>query len=214
MNRFLLVQLKTKFYNITRFAATKALVLDVGVANRSAYEMKRALPLCTYHGLDRAVTFDESERKLIDHFMIADLESDPLRSLPGASYDLIVINHVLEHVANGLEVVGHAIRCLRPAGILYLEVPNIRSVSHVAGRLHYHFHDDPTHKRLYAPEALCNAVMDAGGKVLVCGDANTPMKTLLSIPRAVFGLLRGRAVGHLFVHSRRAITYLVATRPN
>ena len=97
--------------------------------------------------------------------------------------------------------------------MLYLEVPNVRSLSHAADRWHYHFHDDPTHKRLYSQEELCNAVMAAGGKVLECGFANTPLKWLLSLPRAVLGLMLGRSVGHLFVHTRKAITYLVATRP-
>jgi SAM-dependent methyltransferase len=213
MNRFLLKQLKSKFYNISRYAVPNAKVLDVGVANRSAFEMKCVLPSCTYHALDREVTFDDSERGLIDHFITADLEVDPLKSLVGAGYDLVVINHVLEHVGNGLDVVAHAIACLRPGGTLYIEVPNVRSLSHVGDRWHYHFHDDPTHKRLYAPEQLCNAVMDAGGKIIECGHANTPMKTLLSIPRAIFGVLTAARVGHLFVHSRGAITYLVAQRP-
>jgi hypothetical protein len=48
--------------------------------------------------------------------------------------------------------------------------------------------------------------------VLECGFAKTPLKTLLSLPRAAMGLLLGHPVGHLFVHGRNAITYLVATR--
>jgi SAM-dependent methyltransferase len=213
MNRFLLIQLKSKFYNLQRFAPGAKRVLDVGVANRSAFEMKQVLPDCEYHGLDRDAAFDASERALMAQFFTVDLEADPLRSVARERYDLIVINHVLEHVGNGLEVVSHAIACLRPGGVLYLEVPNIRSLNHPASRLHYHFHDDPTHKRLYTDEALCNAVMDAGGKVMACGAAGTPLKTLASLPRALWGLLRGQPVGHLFVHSRRAITYLAAKRP-
>ena len=213
MNRFLLVQLKSKFYNLRRFAGSPARVLDVGVANRSAFEMKQVLPHCEYHGVDREAAFNASERALMDDFFIIDLEADPLRSVARSSYDLVVINHVLEHVGNGLEVVGQAMACLRPGGVLYLEVPNVLSLGHPASRWSYHFHDDPTHKRFYTPEALCNAVMDAGGKVMACGAAGTPLKTLASLPRALWGVLRGQAVGHLFVHRRGAITYLAARRP-
>ena len=213
MNRFLLIQLKSKFYNVARFAPHATCVLDVGVANRSAFEMKRVLPHCRYHGLDRETSVDPVERALMDDFFTVDLETDPLRSVERSRYDLIVINHVLEHVANGLEVVEHAVACLRPGGVLYLEVPNVRSLGRAASRFVYHFHDDPTHKRLYTPEDLCNAVMDAGGKVIACGAAGTPLKALMTFPRALLGLLRGRPVGHLLVHSRRAITYLAATRP-
>ncbi|MDQ2780482.1 MAG: class I SAM-dependent methyltransferase [Pseudomonadota bacterium] len=213
MKRFLLVQLKSKFFNIQRFASDAIDVLDVGVANRSAFEMKQVLPACRYHGLDRDAAFDAQERALMQRFTLMDLETDPLASAERAAYDLVIINHVLEHVDNGIEVVGNAVACLRPGGTLYLEVPNVRSLQRAASRYSYHFHDDPTHKRLYSHEELCNAVMDAGGKVVECGAAGTPLKTLLSLPRALLALLTGRQLGHLFVHSRGAITYLVARRP-
>jgi|GEM_PF-3138606 len=213
MNAFLLTQLKTKFRNIARFAPSARYVLDVGIANRSASEMKCVLPACTYHGVDRERTFDNAEARLIDRFVVADLESDPLRSLAGAQYDLVLINHVLEHIANGEAVIANAIRCLRPGGVLYLEVPNVLSLSYAASRYRYHFHDDPTHKRIYSREELCNAVISAGGRVIECGAANTPLKSLFSLPRALMGLIRGESVGHLFVHHRGAITYLAATRP-
>jgi hypothetical protein len=88
----------------------------------------------------------------------------------------------------------------------------VRALAHVADRWHYHFHDDPTHKRLYTPEQLCNAVFDAGGEVLECGAATTLWKSIASLPRALLAVLRGQPVGHLFVHARGAITYLVARR--
>lgn len=213
MNRFLLVQLKSKFFNIHRFAAQAVDVLDVGVANRSAFEMKQVLPTCRYHGVDRSATVDAQERALMQQFTVLDLETDPLASAARGAYDLVVINHVLEHVDNGLAVVHQAMGCLRPGGTLYLEVPNVRSLSRAASRFVYHFHDDPTHKRLYSTEELCNAVIGAGGQVVACGAAGTPLKTLLSLPRAVLALLRGQPLGHLFVHSRGAITFLVARRP-
>jgi SAM-dependent methyltransferase len=213
MNRFLLVQLKSKFFNIQRFASEAVDVLDVGVANRSAFEMKQVLPACRYHGVDRDAAFGDEERALMQRFTLMDLEADPLATAERGAYDLVVINHVLEHVGNGLQVVHHAIGCLRAGGILYLEVPNVLSLARASSRFSYHFHDDPTHKRLYSREELCNAVIDAGGKVVECGAASTPLKTLLSLPRAAVALLRGQPLGHLFVHGRGAITYLVARRP-
>jgi len=209
----MLVQLKSKFFNIQRFAPGAVDVLDVGVANRSAFEMKQVLPQCRYHGVDREAVFDAQERGLMQRFTLMDLEQDPLASAERGAYDLIVINHVLEHVNNGLQVVQHAVACLRPGGTLYLEVPNALSLARASSRFSYHFHDDPTHKRLYSREELCNAVFDAGGKVLECGAAGTPLKTLASLPRALLALLRGQPLGHLFVHGRGAITYLVARRP-
>jgi len=213
MNRFLLTQLKSKFFNIRRFAPQAVDVLDVGVANRSAFEMKQVLPACRYHGVDRDASFDEQERALMQRFTLMDLEANPLATAEREAYDLVVINHVLEHVDNGLQVVRQAVGCLRPGGTLYLEVPNIRSLRRASSRFSYHFHDDPTHKRLYSEEELCNAVISAGGKIVECGAASTPLKTLLSLPRALLSLLRGQPLGHLFVHSRGAITYIVARRP-
>jgi len=213
MQRFLLVHLKSKFFNVRRYAPQAVDVLDVGVANRSVWEMKQVLPGCRYHGIDRDDVGNAGELSMMQRFTRMDLEQDPLASAEQSAYDLVVINHVLEHITNGLDVVHHAVACLRPGGVLYLEVPNVLSVSRAASRFNYHFHDDPTHKRLYSREDLCNAVLNAGGKIVECGAAGTPLKTLLSLPRALLALLRGLPVGHFFVHGRGAITYLVAQLP-
>lgn len=206
MNRLLSIRLKTKFYNIVRFVGPVAAMLGVGVVNRRAPEMKLVLAGRECHGVDRAFTFGESERARFDRFKVIDLEVDPLASVAESAYDLVVVNHVLEHVANDPPVVGNAIRCLRLGGVLCLEVPSLRSLSHAAARWHYHFHDDSTHKPLYSLEELCNAVTAAGGKVLECGIAKTPLKWLLSLPRAVLGLMLRHSAGHLFVQSRKEMT--------
>jgi SAM-dependent methyltransferase len=50
--------------------------------------------------------------------------ADTLESLPaGRNFDLIVCSHVIEHVAEPLQVVQSLSRRLRPEGALYVEVP-------------------------------------------------------------------------------------------
>jgi 2-polyprenyl-3-methyl-5-hydroxy-6-metoxy-1,4-benzoquinol methylase len=40
------------------------------------------------------------------------------------AFDLIVISHVLEHVANPLSWMNEVVKILRPGGIVFIEVPN------------------------------------------------------------------------------------------
>lgn len=47
---------------------------------------------------------------------------------PSGHYDLVVLNHVLEHVADPWKACAEAVRVLRPKGILYIGVPNYGSL--------------------------------------------------------------------------------------
>jgi 2-polyprenyl-3-methyl-5-hydroxy-6-metoxy-1,4-benzoquinol methylase len=48
---------------------------------------------------------------------------------PG-SFDAITMSHVIEHVHDPIAVLHGVFRLLKPAGMLYLETPNIESLGH------------------------------------------------------------------------------------
>jgi len=50
-------------------------------------------------------------------------------SLPAASFDAIVLNHVLEHTKSPRTTLEKIARLLRPNGVVRIEVPNIASLS-------------------------------------------------------------------------------------
>lgn len=58
----------------------------------------------------------------VDH--VIDLDREGLAPFAEASQDFVVINHVIEHVANPIRVVADALRILRPHGLLVISAPD------------------------------------------------------------------------------------------
>lgn len=65
------------------------------------------------------VTFVEVEH-------LVDLDTQCLSSFRDSTYNFVIINHVIEHIANPIRVVEDIFRILRPGGKLVLGVPDKR----------------------------------------------------------------------------------------
>lgn len=186
-------------------------ILDIGVANDSYLECKAVFPDGEYHGLD---FFDAGiAMQKGDRFIQCNLDETPDWSLLPGNYDLIIINHVLEHLRDGPGVLQQLCRKLAPGGILYVEVPSIRTAFKRKSRLSYHFHDDPTHISVYSLETLANVILRSDCKLVSCGPISTPLKSLISVPRALLGVLRGQGYGPFLLHMQGKIDHIMAIKP-
>ena len=77
-------------------------------------------------------------------------------------FDLVVINHVLEHVSDPVLACREAVRVLRSGGVLYVGVPNFGSwQSHLFGRNWFPL-EIPRHLFHFTPETLVMVVSEAG----------------------------------------------------
>lgn len=76
------------------------------------------------------------------HLSGCDILSDLEKPLPfkDNSIDIIVANHVLEHIENFLELIEEMHRVLKPKGLLKIKVPYFSSP---------HAFSNPTHKRFF-----------------------------------------------------------------
>jgi 2-polyprenyl-3-methyl-5-hydroxy-6-metoxy-1,4-benzoquinol methylase len=81
----------------------------------------------------------------------------------GASYDVITLNHVLEHVPDPVELLRECRRRLRPVtGTVVLTTPNIKSLGHRWFKGYWRGLEVPRHLRIFSPEALISCVARSG----------------------------------------------------
>ena len=154
IKRLLSAYMKPKFAFPRSLMVKPIRILDIGIANDSYHECKAIFPDAEYHGLD--CLDHKVNMSPLDCFFLRDL-NDPhsLINLPG-NYDLIIANHVLEHIDRGDETFEELCDLLAPGGILYVEMPSIRTAFSLKKAGRYHFHDDPTHCRFYNLKWLAN----------------------------------------------------------
>ena len=67
-----------------------------------------------------------SEFQLVDPHVIDDAET--LATVSDGTYDFLVAAHVIEHMRNPIKAIGNWMRVLRPGGLLYLIVPDKRTI--------------------------------------------------------------------------------------
>ncbi len=83
-------------------------------------------------------------------------------NLPEASYDAIVMNHVIEHVHDPVKLLAECQRLLKPGGILVAVTPNIRSFAHRAFHSNWRDLDPPRHVMIHCRNSLHPVAEKAG----------------------------------------------------
>ena len=101
----------------TRSDLPNAAVLDIGTGAGyiAAHIAKRVKYLASVDRVD--------ERKLTDGYEFKVVADETLPFGP-SSFDIVVSNHVIEHVEDQQKHVDEIIKVLRPGGLLYLATPN------------------------------------------------------------------------------------------
>ena len=87
-------------------------------------------------------------------------------AFPAASFDAVVMCHVIEHVHDPAALVSSAWHALRPGGVLWIATPNFESEGHrTFGRDWLHL-DPPRHLVLFTRRALARLVERGGFELL------------------------------------------------
>lgn len=82
--------------------------------------------------------------------------------LPDASYDAIVMNHVIEHLHEPVKLLAECRRLLSPQGTLIAVTPNVRSYGHRIFKSNWRGLEPPRHIFLYGQESLRHIAQLAG----------------------------------------------------
>lgn len=88
---------------------------------------------------------------------------------PAESFDLVNLNHVLEHLYNPLEAVKEIYRILKPNGIFYCEVPRqnnfLNMLSNIFGKQDFGFSYLPEHLFLFGVPSIRLLLNKAGFEI-------------------------------------------------
>jgi SAM-dependent methyltransferase len=127
-----------------------ARLLDVGCGSGDLIERLGNLGWQT-EGIDFDALAVQSARKRGLRVRLGTLED---QSYSGASFDVVTMNHVIEHVHDPGALLRECHRILKPSGRLVVVTPNIRSLGHGHFKADYISLDPPRHLQIFTPEAL------------------------------------------------------------
>jgi SAM-dependent methyltransferase len=142
-----------------------ARVLDVGCGDGRFLDVMRLAfgPRLETHGIDmddEAVAFARANGHRV---ATGTIES---AAYPDASFDLVYVSHVIEHLASPRAFLGTCRRLLKPGGAVHIETPNLDCAEARLFRRRYwggyHF---PRHWHLFTPASLSRLAAACGLEV-------------------------------------------------
>lgn len=134
------------------------------------------------------VTLSEQERSaasaFCDRVWISDL-NDPLPADVGTGYDVVLLSHVLEHLARPEALLAEAVRVLAPGGVVAVALPNVLFYPIRLGALfgRFDYTDagimDSTHLRFYTHRSGAALLEGSGLQVMRRGaEGGMPLSLL------------------------------------
>jgi len=86
----------------------------------------------------------------------------PDLALPGSVFDVVTMNHVIEHVPDPLALLQESHRLLKPGGKLIAVTPNVNSLGHHRFGRCWRGLEPPRHLHLFSPTTLDHLGVQAG----------------------------------------------------
>jgi 2-polyprenyl-3-methyl-5-hydroxy-6-metoxy-1,4-benzoquinol methylase len=156
-------------------------ILDIGCGNGSPSVTRRWFPNCHYAGADiQRYNLSASDDAAMDEFFPLSADGSGYSAIPDRSFDFVILNHVVEHMADPAPILAMLCAKLKPGGYIWIAFPSLRSLSlpsSVDETLQ--FCDDPTH--VYVPDLreIANLLLANGVKVLHAGRSREDFFTTL-----------------------------------
>jgi SAM-dependent methyltransferase len=183
-------------------------ILDIGCGNNSPSVTKRWFPACHYSGADiQRYNLSDADVAAMDEFFQLGADGSGYDAIPNASYDLVILNHVIEHMADPAPILAKLCAKLRPDGLIWIAFPSVRSLKlpHSVDET-LNFYDDPTHIRVPEIGEISGILQANGVEILHAGRSREGFLTRISdiikllkrlLIRAVTGKFSGRGLWYV-----------------
>lgn len=126
-------------------------ILDVGCGDGSFLLCFKKRGWEVY-GLDTSETaYKLAKEKLTDNIVNNELENC---HFPNRYFDVVTLNHVIEHILNPIKTLEEINRILKDNGILFISTPNIGSLQFKVSREKWFGLDVPRHVNFYTPKTI------------------------------------------------------------
>ncbi len=100
-------------------------------------------------------------------------------------FDVITLNHVVEHLHDPIAVLDNCWRLLKPKGQLWLETPNIKSCGHARFGKNWRGLEPPRHLVLFNQNSLCGALQSVGFKKIMAVSTLNPIVLMAKTSAAI-----------------------------
>ncbi|MGA7340732.1 MAG: class I SAM-dependent methyltransferase [Terracidiphilus sp.] len=171
-----------KFRFVRGRLSARPRILDIGCGNGSPSLTRRWFPACHYAGADvQRYNLNQADDAAMDEFFPLGADGSGYAAIPDASYDFVILNHVVEHMPEPAPILAALCAKLKPAGYIWVAFPSLRSLSlpHSVDET-LQFCDDPTHVRVPDLREIANLLLANGVKVLHAGRSREGFFTTLA----------------------------------
>lgn len=159
-------------------------VLDVGFGNGSFLDRAIAIGWDAV-GVDFDKEVVESAKKRNLNVYLGGIE---LLEEKEEYFDVITLNHVIEHLYNPMEVLQVCYKLLKPDGILWLETPNILSYGHDIYAKNWRGIETPRHLVIFNSHSLLFALNKVGFEDISMEKRQSPLKNMFFQSERLRGL--------------------------
>jgi SAM-dependent methyltransferase len=177
-----------RFAYIKKFSKNNDLnVLDVGCGSNSNELSRLWLKVKQYDGIDKEQWNGDANSYLgIENLYDIDLESTELLEIQDNFYDVIILSHVIEHVANGLNIISILTKKMKSGAVIYIETPSSRTINFPSAVGFLNFYDDNTHRKLYFDSEVIPILQNNDCIVRFCGFRRDWIRIILISPVSIF----------------------------
>ena len=198
----------TKFlYVRRRLSGSKLRILDIGCGNNSPSTTKHWFPGSHYSGADiEQYNNNGGDIEAMDDFYLLGIDGSGYSEIPDASYDYVILHHVVEHMPVPTPILAAICSKVKPGGYIWIAFPSLRSLSLPSAEGTLQFCDDATHSYIPDIREVSNILLANGIKVLHAGRSRSFAREALGAILLPWAMLRRLLTGRL---SSKGLWYIL-----